>query len=307
MYANTCLFRFALSLSLIAVAVPVAAQQASEQVKQQLSDTCKRTIDAAMGKLRPELSEYPEIKNKSNLVLLAPAADFNAFANNQLRQISIPVMWCIQTWFLVDAHAQLHKNPQLREDVYNYTQYLNQRQKQSILSGPFDDTILQPFDKFAGVPVLASTSVEDRKLLAAREDTMVESLAFVLSHEIGHLALNHKRYTEITAAQARRQEDLADEFAARILGRSRISIIPAIFTLVRFLQSEADLKSIPAGARTHPRAECRMRRVLSSSGEMDELLRDPDRRREFELGSTYSVPQFRRLMEELRDDCTRNP
>ena len=307
MHANTCLIRFALSLALIAVAMPAAAQQASEQVKQQLSDTCKRTIDAAMVKLRPELSEYPEIKNKSNLVLLVPAADFNAFANYQSRQISIPVMWCIQTWFLVDAHAHFQKNPQLREDVKKYTEYLSQRQKQSILSGPFDDTILQSFDKFAGVPVLASTSAEDRKRLAVREDMMVDSLAFVLGHEIGHLALNHKRYTEITAEQARRQEDLADEFSARLLGRSRISIIPAMFTLVRFLQSEADIKGIPTGARTHPRAECRMQRVLFSSGELDELLRDPDRRREFERGSTYSVPQFRRLMQELRDDCSENP
>ncbi|HRB14888.1 MAG TPA: ImmA/IrrE family metallo-endopeptidase [Nitrospira sp.] len=307
MHANMCLLRFALLGALIAMAAPVAAQQASQEARRQLSDTCKRTIDEAMVKLHPGLIEYPELKNKSNLVLLVPAADFNAFANYESRQILIPVMWCIQTWFLVDAHAHLHKNPQLRELVNDYTEYLRQRQNQSILSGPIDQILLESFDKFARVDALSSALPDDRKLLAVREGIMVDSLAFVLGHEIGHLALNHKRYTEVTSAQARKQEDMADEFAAKLLGRTGISIIPSMFTLVRFLQSEADIKGIPMTAKTHPRAECRMQRVLFSSGELDQLLSDPARRREFERGSTYSVPQFRRLMQELRVDCAGSP
>ena len=283
------------------------AQSATPQAKKQMLAHCQRVIDAALAKITPHLHEYKNLQNKKDLVLLVPAADVNAFANYEDQQVLIPVMLCIQSWYLVDAMVQMYETPSLQPSVVRYTKYLHSRQREAVRSGPVDNVIIKPFNDFSGTARKKLSAADQQKYAGKGEAMLVEGMAFLLGHEIGHLALIHRRYDEISSVEALRQEDGADAFAARLLADSKVSILPSMLSFMWFMESEAVLTGIQEGRRTHPRAECRFERIVASSSELNELMKDPKRRLEFERGSGYTVQQYEDLMLELREDCLRSP
>ena len=280
---------------------------APDEVKKAYAGMCQKGIDFVMVKFRPLMGDVPNLREKKNLVLLVHAAEFNAFADYQKKQILLPLMWCIQTTYAIEAAMQMHLQPALRDQVKAYLEYLNERQREAAKDG-FEDLIpLRSFNDFAQVPSPNIKPEEERSLLRAKEDMLIDAIAFVLGHEIGHLALKHSASSALPPEQSRDQENSADLYGATLLKKAGFSILPGAVMLQRFLQNEAILKGISPSLRTHPRAECRYERILSNTGELDELLQNPKRRKEFETGSTYTVPQYRSLMRELRKDCRKNP
>lgn len=302
-----------LTLSLLATLLTTLASSSFSQISidestKQAQTACDNTIRISLDKLRQHLGPYPQLRDKRDLVLQIPAADFNAFANYQEQNILIPTMWCVQTWLFIDAFIQVQGNPSLKDPFIRYLEYLNQRQRKAQRENAFFDRIpIQPFNDFAKVARKDVSRGEQNKLMQVQESMMVAALSFVIAHEIGHLALLHKPAKQISARVSRQQEKDADGFAARLLKRSGISIIPAIFTLQRFFQSEAELKGFSSGSRSHPRAECRLEKIIFSSGEFEMMAASPTSSLEFEKNSGYSISQYRALMRELKEDCIANP
>lgn len=286
----------------------VHAQTASQDHKNQVSTACKNTVAAAMKALRPHLGDYPSLRDKPDLILVMPAANFNAFADYAEQRILIPVMMCVETWYLIDGMMQVHRDPRLREKFQQYVAYLSKRQRDSLAKGTgFDNIVLQPFHEFAGTGPPALSEADMRKSLSVREGIMVDSMAFIIGHEFAHLALRHKPYNVISAVAARKQEADADEFSARLLKNAGISVLAATTVIPRFLANEQIYKRASGGSMTHPRPECRLERIVSTTGEIQELLRNPDRRRDYELASGLSANDFAKTMADLRDDCQRSP
>jgi IrrE N-terminal-like domain len=283
------------------------AQATPAQARAQHLTACGNTIDAAMKKLRPHLGDFPALRDKKDLVLLMPAANFNAFADYDQQRILIPVMLCVETWYLLDGYMQMYRQPKLRTALQRYALYLSKRQQDSLASGTgFDNIPILPFHEFAGVAYPQLTDAEGRKSLAVHEGMMVDSIAFVIGHELGHLVLRHKPYNKISPEAARKQEAEADEFGARLVSKSGISVIGALPVIQRFLANESLYKAFSGSPATHPRPECRMERILSSTGEIQELLKNPARRREYEAGSGLSANDFANTMKEVREDCESN-
>lgn len=56
-----------------------------------------------------------------------------------------------------------------------------------------------------------------------------EAIAFILTHELGHVLFRHKGYGEITKAQARADEVQSDRFALDVLARSATPPLGAVF------------------------------------------------------------------------------
>lgn len=288
--------------------LPAQAQTVPDEIKKQVATACNNTVAAAMEKLRPYLGDHAALRDKPDLVLVMPVANFNAFADYKKQRILIPLMLCVETWYLLDGMMQMHRDPQLREKIQQYIAYLSKRQRDSLAKNTGFDTIpVLPFHDFAGVAYPQLSDAESRKSLAVRENIMVESMAFIIGHEFGHLVLRHKPYNEISSEAARKQEADADEFSARLLKKAGISVLAAIPVIQRFLANEPYSKRVVGGAMTHPRSECRMERIVASTEEVEDLLKNPDRRREYEAASGLSASDYAKTMRGLREDCHRSP
>ncbi|NCT98315.1 MAG: M48 family metalloprotease [Comamonadaceae bacterium] len=262
----------------------------------------------AMKALRPHLGDYPSLRDKSDLVLVVPAANFNAFADHTEQRILIPLMMCVETWYLIEGMMHAHLDPRLREKLQQYVAYLSKRQRDSLARATgFDNIVLQPFHEFSGAAFPTLSAADLQKNHSDRVRIMVDSMAFIIGHEFGHLALRHKPYNAISPEVARNQEAEADEFSARLLMKAGISVIAAATVIPRFLANEQIYKRASSGSMTHPRPECRFERILSTTGEVQELQRNPDRRRLFEAASGFSANDFARTMADLREDCQRSP
>jgi hypothetical protein len=282
------------------------AQQSQEEAAEMYQRACQRTIDFTLTKLRPHLAEHQNLQGKNDLVLLVPAADFNAFSDYTTERVLIPLAWCVQTLFFIDATLQAAQNRSLKPKYIAYVDYLNSRQRAAVKKGGFDSAPVVAFETHGNFRRSPLPADEEQRHHQMREDALIDSMAFVIGHEIGHLALKHKPATKITPAASRRQEYEADIFSAALAKKAGFTVFLAVTALQRYISSEAQLKSIPSGDRTHPRAECRMERLWAIS-EMNDLLKQPARRRDFERGSGYSVAEFRDLLARLREDCRQNP
>lgn len=273
------------------------------KINQEYIDACKNTINLATTKLTPALKKYPGIiEPDKKLVLLMPAANFDAFADYQRLRVLIPVMVCIETWFAIDAIAQVQFKPYLRDDAMAYFRYLNRRQRDSMRSGLFDSIDIKPFYIYAKVLPLDFSSPEGARMHAILEDEMLSAMAFLVGHEVGHLALKHKPYDAISNEESRKQETAADMFSIELLNETGISLIPALAVLERMLTAEIQFGR-DASTATHPSAECRTVRILESSRDFENMLRDPKLQRQFETASGRSVAEYRSAMSDAKQRC----
>jgi hypothetical protein len=282
-----------------------AGAQSPEEISTKYEQACQRTIDFTLAKLRPHLAEHPALQSKNDLVLMVPASDYNAFADYANQRVLIPVMWCVQTYLFIDAALLAAQDVNLKPKFIDYIRYLDQRQRAAVRKGGFDTVPVVSFEAYAKFKRASQAPEQQRQEALLREDVILDAIAFVLGHEIGHLALKHKPASHVTPTASRRQENEADIFAVALTQKAGFAVFFAWVTLQRFFVSEAELKGT-SGTRSHPRAECRIERIWAVS-EIRDWFKDPARRRDFERRSGYSVPAFQRLMADLRDDCKANP
>lgn len=299
----TLLMRFLGSILFGACSFATPGMAQDYKMMEEMQRQCQLTLDAGLKTIRPSLKIYPELYNRPDLVIATPNADYNAFADHTQRQVVIPTMWCIETWYLVDAIAQIYASPQHAPQLERYVKYLSERQKRAMAAGPIDNLTLHSFDSFAGIQRKILPPEEEQRTRRNVAAMIGEAAIFVISHEIGHLALNHKGYKSVTVAQARQQEYAADAFAAKIAKENRISLIPGMMVLLRFFDSQA----IASPTRTHPRGECRFERVLAATSEISDLLKDPKARRDYQKVSNVPPEEIDALMQELRAECLAKP
>jgi len=88
---------------------------------------------------------------------------------------------------------------------------------------------------------------------------IIDAVAVILGHEIGHLALEHKRYDQISPAESRKQEYAADKYGADLARKAGFRVIASYFFFVRFAAAEELSSTKP---NTHPSAICRAKKIL---------------------------------------------
>lgn len=293
-----------LAISLLTAGSIVHSQE--DERDKVMFKACRNTANLVLKKFEPSLQVHSNLRPLNDLVAIAPAADYNVFVNYRSRRVLIPISWCVQTFFMADAMVQYHFDPSLRPKLDRYISYLDRRQAK-VAKNPIDNEGFKSFSHFGRIGAPSLTQEEAAKRHNLIEDFMVEAMAFVLGHEIGHLVLNHVNHMEVAPARSREQEDEADAFAVKLVKGADMMILPAMLSLNRFMLAEAHYSGSDPSRRTHPRAECRLEKVVYSSGELDMLFRIPNLRADFERRSGYSVSEFRNLMRQLRRDCKNSP
>ncbi|CAI1972453.1 phage exclusion protein Lit [Serratia quinivorans] len=131
---------------------------------------------------------------------------------------------------------------------------------------------------------------------------MLDTLAFPLAHEIGHIVLKHRRYNEKTAEESRRDEYDADEYAINLIGKANHRIdISVITVFFRFDWAERLQKNGMGKENTHPSAPCRIEHVMR--GVLKRISNDADERRIFESRSTMKIPELENYFKDIKKHC----
>ena len=284
-----------------------AAQEAptTEQIaiSTGVQNFCSRTITKIRTDFSPNLAAYPDIRDKENLVLLEPYLEFNAIARFRNKQITLTTGMCGQLWLIASAFAFAHEFPSLRPKIKEYIKHLRTNSSPLETSSGFHEIQLLTFPLYAQFPLSQVTTEQYKHIDAFVAISMTDAIAFVLAHEIAHLALNHQ--LTIPRAASRLQEYEADKFALELVEKSGFSGIGSIPSLLAFLESEARQKRVSISS--HPRPECRLNRILSRSGTMRAMIRDKKQHAQFLEMTGMTVDAYRQFMDELRDDCIANP
>lgn len=136
----------------------------------------------------------------------------------------------------------------------------------------------------------------EKEIYNWRVGIMVDALAAVVGHELGHIVKRHRAYSKISQKEAQRQENEADEFGFQLAKKAGFNPGAALITTYSFF---VVLEGTRYKGKDHPPATCRYVELADKFVLNDENgpAKPPDK---------ASVRKRENLLEELkpfREDC----
>ncbi|MFM9846055.1 MAG: hypothetical protein ACKVP3_02715 [Hyphomicrobiaceae bacterium] len=300
-----------LALSAVALSSPPStissiAQKEVTQAEylQSLMDSGQRSIEVILKAFEPHFPSSKRHLLNSEKVYVSPHSSFTAYADYNSQKILIPVQVVLEAHLQAHAYIYVENDPSAAPQFNPYLQYLSERSNDvfiRIRKGEIagDDLPIKSFWIFANLPP-PKFKDGDKDVIAK---LMTSSLATVVGHELGHLALEHKPYKDITLEQSRQQEFDADAFAVRLIHSAGESVIPGLLTIyLRFVTSEHLLQGAKVEAGTHPAAICRLYRMFKK--EYDVLRNTPAGKNLLESRSGMTLEQVDSLMDQTKESCS---
>jgi hypothetical protein len=301
--------RAALFAAAAVLQVSVCAQGNPEQVKfrEEVLKLCERSIATATDKIRPLIAdEYPELSRRSDLVVFAPFAEFGAFAVYTQRRVVITWGMCYQLWLLMSGAAIAEHFPESRHRLQEYLQYLIDRTleiERTAPRGRIVESEILTFDLFARLNIRRVSKRQLDVIWAVISDVMPNAFSFAIGHEIGHLALGHRRYDAITSREAHAQELAADRFGGRLTASILGNDFDPSFmsSLLLLMQRESNLA--PNGSTTHPPTQCRLGRAVTQIGIFERMAANRELARDFRRRTGHTLEDAASLMRKAGDEC----
>lgn len=267
-------------------------------------DPARRALEHQLGRYKPFVEKDAPYLFEKGAVRVRSFADFNAFADYSNRQIVLPAQFIVESAFYCDAFARASLDHSHMEGIKRYQDYLVRRSERARRAGGVDNMLLRNYASFIGESDEQHARVDSPELRARMGQCSYEALAFVLAHEIGHMALGHRSDNTITPKQSRAQERAADEFAISLTQKAGMeTLVGGGAILSRFASSEAVFGAADEASRTHPLTECRVYRFINPqvvrNGHTEEFKRN--------LRATgQSLATWEREWRELGEHCRRD-
>lgn len=111
---------------------------------------------------------------------------------------------------LLKGYVWLNQNGYTLDTINEYLAMLKYQWPQKLAGRPY-----RPLEVL-GIPANAGAEPQVQR---AFQELFGTAVVFIMAHELGHLYHQHRSYGEISAAQARSQEEEADAFALEIMRR----------------------------------------------------------------------------------------
>ena len=285
--------------ALLAASGAQAATAMQTQIASQVDTACKISMSRALAVFRPKLAAYPDIRDKEDIITIVPWLEMNARAQVDSMQIVINQGLCSQIWLLSIAFAVCEQWPTQRRNLLKYIQYLRAIVEPPARRGMvFVELEILTFPLWAHVDMASWSPQEQVRVSGIVNMLMNEALAFVVAHEIGHIALRHNAQNNKIS---RANEYAADKFALDLVEKTGYSFIGAIPTLLAFISDEELSKQYREGS--HPPAACRLRALLLRSKELQKTLKDPAGQAEIELNLGMSAKALRKMLNTSEAEC----
>jgi hypothetical protein len=259
-----------------------AQKLSGDDFNQHLIDTSNRTLQILLEIFRPHVAASKRDLLNKDRINVKPLAGFNAYYLPDKKEIQIPFGIVYEIHLQAHAYVYTKNHPASGERYNEWLQYLAERSQRVAKrfkerKTDVDDEPIQDFWRYAGFPAPELLNGEDADIVAK---LMLESLGLVLAHEIGHLVFEHLPYDQKTPAQARKDEQEADDFGADLVRKAGGSAIPGLLTsYVRFAAAEELSHPFDKDKSTHPRAMCRTAKMLKS--EFSRLFKSEDEQEKF--------------------------
>jgi hypothetical protein len=261
------MFNWHISAVLLSLALPASAQPAfpanaqlasqSGQWTQATVDAARKTIVIILDRLKPVLPPTQKKYAEAARFQVGAYGDYYAYFDPYSGEIHMPFgIWHgfrLISWAYQDAND----DPSLLPRVRDYLKFIGLRM-QSIQ--PNTLAVLQPdFRTWAGLPLRPQLSQSEERQRSAREvDYLVQAMAFILAHELVHLKQGDKASADITPAQSREQERLADIGARLMLEKAGFDVLPAAQAMMILgltkISPNGELIQVPS----HPHPFCRV-------------------------------------------------
>jgi hypothetical protein len=204
-------------------------------------------------------------------------------------------------WTLAEYYTT--QDPDILNKYEAYYKYLNDAIDQNEQSPGESHPKLQRFAEFAGIPLETQEQIMGQSEV---RDIQVKlefaTIAYVLAHEIGHHVLGHvDAPPAATAAESRKRESLADQYAFSLTMRAGFTAFGALPALAFFEAAEGKAADPDA---SHPLAYCRIFGAWMYT--LDQLAADQKFAPLFEKmpGMLPGAPQYNALKAQLAQDCS---
>lgn len=250
--------------SVMAALSQLAFAQSSAEADRFTQDTinaAQKTTAIIMKKIRPNVPpSYQKLLDPSK-VKVGAYGDFYAYFDPKTREIHMPFgIWHgfrLISW----AYQDLYDDPSLLPTIRPYMKFVASQMREI---KPKSEAVLLPdIRSWAGLPKRKPlTPVEEELRAGAEVDYLVEAMAFVLIHELAHLYHGHKVSVDISPAESKDQESLADVHAKRILVKSGFDVLPAAQAMLILGMVKLDSAGQLIQVSTHPHPFCRVYRTF---------------------------------------------
>ena len=185
--------------------------------------------------------------------------NFYSLAQGQEKIIVLPISSLRFLGDLALAYVWLNQNGYSLDPITEYLAMLKYQWPRNLAGRPY-----RPLEVL-GIPKNAGA---DPKVQKAFQEIFGSAVVFIMAHELGHLYYQHRDYGDISAAQARTQEEAADGFALEIMrrvGEAPLGIY-VFFSILAHLEPYAgDAGYLQYRTRTtHPLSTARIRTLLTA-------------------------------------------
>lgn len=242
-----------------------------------------------------------EIINSTKLSI-PRAGNFNAFSSfeNDTPRIIIPFgLLAINDYIVNNTLFSMH-NPKCSKYLEKTILDLRREYIQYIKDG-VPRKVRTVWDYCGMTQQESETFFRQTDIYNASVAMQVDAIAAIIGHELGHLILRHRRYSDISKLEAQKQEYAADDYGFDLSMRAGFNPAAALgATYLFFLALEGE--NAPTG--THPRASCRIIR-LADSLLFDRYIKEGYWKKEFkEPPSKSDQTRLMASLKPLREDCS---
>lgn len=244
-------------------AYPAAAQPVSpvfEQGYQIYRDAAIRTWHQ---RLLPEFRRVADARTRSVLgevqFEVGRFGDFNAWALYQSKRIVVPVGLLMVIDGIADAEVLANAAPHCRPVLERYIRRLGDAYMAAYRTQWWPGV---DFPSMCGMsPAEIQVIRNDSQSYALKTTLIVDSLAVVVGHELGHLVLHSGLERPESASESRARETAADQFGLHLATKAGffpLFVVTTVYPIFATLEDEGTA----AGEGDHPPVSCRVLAAL---------------------------------------------
>ena len=221
---------------------------------------CKRSIATALERMKPNLTNFTNLREIDDLVRVVPFLLPAAAALYETNRVHLTTGMCDEIFQILQANILAWQYPYSLSKLAEYQDLITKIHGDQINNSSPNNWVeinTPDFYTFADLKRENISAATIEFLNSEIEDYMPDALSHLLAHEIAHLVMRPSFYKELSPAASRITEAMADILGYSIASKSMKYRNNPIF-LSPLLNLFSREKSQTNGGAMHPKTVCRL-------------------------------------------------